>query len=75
MAKRNGIGMIKSDKTMFIEMFETNKKLVNLIQTRTDLIELRNKTHKNLYNTTTEITELELGLKKIVEKLSKQIPS
>ena len=70
----NGKSMIRSDKVMYLEMFEKSKRLVNLVQKRINLIKLRQEVHKNLYNTTTEITKLELSFKKLVDKLSKQIP-
>ena len=42
--------MIDSDKAMYLEMFEKNKSLVELIQARTNLNKLKSEVRLNIYN-------------------------
>ena len=66
--------MMKSNDVKYLQLFEANKKLVNLIETRTMLNKMRSQIHKDIYNNTTAITKTEESLKKIVLNLQKKIP-
>ena len=66
--------MMKSNDVKYLQLFETNKNLINLIENRTMLNKMRSQVHKDIYNNTTEITKIEESLKKIVLDLEKIIP-
>ena len=65
--------MIRNENAMFLEMFEENKVLDNLIQRRGELQEEKRIVHKNIYNNTTDIKKSEEKLSHIVKKLKEKI--
>lgn len=65
--------MIENQNVMYLEMFEENKVLLDLIQVRGELKKQKDQLHKITYNNTTNITESEKKLSFIVEKLKNKI--
>ena len=64
---------INSENAMYLEMFEENSILADLVQRRGELQKEKSMVHKNIYNNTTDIKESEEKLSCIVKKLKEKI--
>lgn len=65
--------MIENQNVMFLDMFEKNKILSDLVQIRGKLQENKRIVHKAIYNNTTDIKDLEEKLRIITENLKNKI--